>query len=442
MRSISRGAFAGGAYLGGVRTPSARFDALVMLAGTAVGAAILLARRPLRALDVSWAEDGAVFLHDAATKGISALFDTYSGYLHTVPRLNAMVIAAAVPVQWWAVACAVAAALVAASCITTIAVVAARVVRSKLVIGGLWWALIALPVAGGEVVVTLANLHWYLMVAAVWCVAFPTNERRIIILTSAVIALAILSDPLGAVLVWPVLAVRIAVRPWREGTWALAAAGVATAIQGVASLASMNERTLAETQPSLFDHVNEFGLRVVLVGLVGVTVATWLAANVAHILQVAAVIGLVGVALGAYFGPTQRWRVVTFLGMAVGLNAVLYTLQGQFMGASAWTDFTLGDRYAVAPVALFVSALAFAADGLARAGGARGTIALAAFLVIAVAPGLRDFNWGDKRAETARWSVSVREARTECATGVDHVHIPIGPVPPWSVQLPCSLIGD
>jgi len=426
---------------GFMRQPSGRTDALVLLLGTAIGSALLLARRPSRVIDIAWAEDGARFLHDAAARGFSSAFETYAGYYHLVPRTIALVITAVVPVEWWAVATSVAAAIVAAACIAGIITVAMRVVRSRLIIVCLWWALIALPVAGGEVVLSIANLHWYLMFAAFWCAAVPVRQRRINVLASLLVFVAILSDPLTALLVCPALVARVITRPWRESRLMLIAATVATVIQGAASIASLSQRTMATAHPGLSAHVHEFGLRVVLAELVGVTAATWLAANLAHILVLAAFGAVAGVALSAYFAPAQRWRTLAFLGAAVGINAVTYTLQGQLIGSNAWTDFVGGDRYTVTAAALFISALAFAADGIARGGRRRGAVALVAFSVIAVAPGIRDFNWGDERAETPRWSDSIREARLECADGGDRVLIPIAPAP-WSDDLSCAIIGD
>ena len=143
---------------GFLRQPSRRTDALVLLLGTCLGSALLLARRPSRVIDIAWAEDGALFLQNAAARGVSGVFDTYAGYYHLVPRTIALVITAVVPVEWWAVATSVAAAMVAAACISVIIAVAMRVVRSRLIIACLWWALIALPVAGGEVVMLLNPL--------------------------------------------------------------------------------------------------------------------------------------------------------------------------------------------------------------------------------------------------------------------------------------------
>jgi len=426
---------------GFLRQPSRRTDALVLLLGTGFGTALLLARRPSRAIDIAWAEDGALFLHDAAARGFSGSLDTYAGYYHLVPRTIALVITAVVPVEWWAIATSVAAAVVAAACIAVIMTVAMRVVRSRLIIVCLWWALIALPVAGGEVVLSIANLHWYLMFAAFWCAAVPVRQRRIEALASLLVFVAILSDPLAALLIWPALVARVVARPWRESRWMLIAAAVATVIQAAASIGSVSQRTMATAHPGLSAHVHELGLRVVLAELVGVTAATWLAGNLAHILVLAAVGAVAGVALVAYLAPAQRWRAVAFLGAAVGINAVMYTLQGQSIGSYAWTNFIGGDRYAVTPAALFISALAFAADGTARGGRRSGAVALIAFSVIAVAPGIRDFNWGDERAETPRWSDSIREARVECADGGDHVLIPIAPAS-WSADLSCATIGD
>src|SRR6266516_4708883 len=98
------------------------------------------------------AEDGRIFLSQAISQHfLDSLATSYQGYLHTVPRG----IALAVPF---------------------------------------------VPVTAHEMSGAVSNLHWYLLYAAFWAVICPWRGRGWLAASTAVVVLAVLSDPLTAVL--------------------------------------------------------------------------------------------------------------------------------------------------------------------------------------------------------------------------------------------------
>ncbi len=173
-----------------------------------LGAVVTLLRVGGGATATLYAEDGDVFLADALAKGpVEALLTPYNGYLHVVPRLLAEVVALA-PVSQAATVAAVLSALVVGG----LAALAARVVEATT--ASRWAApavavlVVGLPLAQEEVLANLANLHWYLLFAAALCLVWVPPTRAWRATGTAVVALAVLSDPLALGLV-PLAAVRV-----------------------------------------------------------------------------------------------------------------------------------------------------------------------------------------------------------------------------------------
>lgn len=121
------------------------------------------------ARETVWAEDGTIFLAQASSHGLtSTLFAAYAGYLHSVPRLAAEVVATFVPTPGWAYGVTV------ASCVLTGAVAAGVVLLARDVVTSLP-ARVALGLAAAvapllplEVLGNLANIHWLLLWLAPW----------------------------------------------------------------------------------------------------------------------------------------------------------------------------------------------------------------------------------------------------------------------------------
>jgi len=159
-------------------TPDQRLDSRDAILATAVGlisAVVMLQRLLLTgpALDRLWAEDGSVFL--ARADDITALVETYSGYAHLVPRL----VAAAgflLPTEAWAVY----ATLAAVACVGGLAAfvyVAARIITGSRPASVLAASVLALtPSLRFESLGSIANLQWFLLIAALWALLLPPHR--------------------------------------------------------------------------------------------------------------------------------------------------------------------------------------------------------------------------------------------------------------------------
>src|SRR5205085_1969240 len=158
-------------------------------------------RRPAAppAWDSLWAEDGKIFLAQALSANFfDTLKTSYYGYIHTGPRLIAFV------ATWFPIADApLVMSLLTAAVISLLAVyvfeASADWVASPLLRAVLALAVPFLPVTSREMAGTLSHLHWYLDYAAFWAVISMRRERTWLVASTAVVGLAVLSDPLAGV---------------------------------------------------------------------------------------------------------------------------------------------------------------------------------------------------------------------------------------------------
>jgi hypothetical protein len=119
-------------------------------------AAVLYLRKPSGLLTPQlWAEDGSIFLTQNDQVGLRALLEPYMGYLHTIPRLIAWVVAKLLDPAWWPLAYNGAAFLISLG-------VAARMLSPRLALPGAPWLALAffLGPQTGEVLTNITNLQW------------------------------------------------------------------------------------------------------------------------------------------------------------------------------------------------------------------------------------------------------------------------------------------
>lgn len=198
----ARPSSAGGAGVAALLVP--------LLVGAVTGA--LAATRLLVAGDVLqlvWAEDGRTFLGDAESAGASSLWRSYAGYAHTLPRLIALVGAAA-PLSWYA-------ALTVVTALVVLALAAAFVHAAARELTGSWaWALVPalslalVPSLGVEALGNAANLQWTLIAATPWALVL-SRQSPLRWLGALVAVVAAATTPLVAV----VLPVALVVHRWR-----------------------------------------------------------------------------------------------------------------------------------------------------------------------------------------------------------------------------------
>lgn len=413
-----------------VRVPAA----LVLLAWVVVAGAIQLVRAPgLPAWRVIWAEDGTIFLQQALDQSFPhALGTTYAGYLHVVPRLVAEP-AALLPLgaaaAWLAIASAAVTSLLAAYVwVASASILETRRARALLV------ALFLLaPPAFLELQATVANLHWYGLLASFFAFLQRPATRREAAAAAAVAGLTALSDPLVALLL-PLLVLRPGgLKRAQLGALAIPAAALAgLAVQAVAILGATGPERQADFWPP--DLATIFAQRVAGPALIGQErfdalwlVAGWPAAWGALALLAALV--LRAVTSGS---PERRRHARLAAAAAFVLFAAPLAIRGTSEIAPVLGEvFGGGARYLFAPMVLAWVPLLLLAD---RRGGWAGRLAvLAVAVVVAGSTGVTSRSLGPD------WPDSVAAARAKCATGTAVSTQRIAPTgAPWFVSLPCD----
>jgi hypothetical protein len=394
--------------------------------------ASLLRQPGAGALNTVWAEDGQVFLGQAAHSSFGALATSYAGYFHTIPRLLAgfdtlLPASAAAPLM----------AIEAALCYALIAVLVyhasaahlasrlARVLAASVVV--------LAPLGTDELYNSIANIHWAGLYVVFWMLLWTPSSRAGRILAVAVVALVAASDIL--VLVFAPLALlrmlrgRLGFGRDRLGTALGVAliAGIGLQFVGLATGAS--SRALS---PNPVKALTGFVLRAVPPTLIGEQAlgtdvnARWLGLAALAWLIVAVI---VSVALAKLTSPAWTFAVVAFV-HSVGLYALPVVLSG-----------TATVRYAAAPAMLLVAAFAALLQPLGPSWRERAPlVALTGLLALVAAVNFRVDNL---RAHGPTWSGELDRARTACSTATADVSLAIPPdghPDRWAVALPCTYV--
>lgn len=410
-------------------------DLAVALTGT-VTLAVLVAVRAskINILTTMWAEDGRIFLTDALRDGAGpTLLRGYNGYAHLGARIAAG-ITAALPAEWGAASLAVLSTLG----VGALAVFSARAASSHITAAPARWvyalAIVLLPAAGIEVLGNIANLHWFLLVAAFWAVVWRPAATRHVALACGVVALAMLSDPL-AVFLTPLVAWRVVTVTARRDRAVAVAFGLAAVVQGAVVL---NTDSSGIT-PSFKAAIGLLEKRLLVGSVLGVDttvdfVDAWGMGGV-HIVAVL----LVAAAGAAWWRWGGDSRALLLLGgvSAVGLFLVSVGLRGSGEDAGVISGIVAGgSRYTVAP-ALILAGLALVV--LQRLDWRALVVpAVLALVVCAI-----DFRVPTLRNSDLTWARGLTIARTQCRFGLDPTQIPILPVTPdnnWRVDAPCSYL--
>jgi len=404
------GGTGGEASPAGVRSPGWPAAVIWVVAATA----LQLFRQPEEpSWNSIWQEDGGVFLTDAVADPLGSILSPYNAYLHLVPRLLADLVAL-FPLDQ-------AALLISASASVVVALVSVYVYAASGAVLHTQWArvllaalVVLLPAAGYETNANLANLHWYLTFAAFWVFVARPSTRSGNALGAAIVAAAVLSDPLtGLLLPLAVWHARSARGPWARAV--PVAFALTLAVQAVLGVLEDPVRPYADSH--LMDVPRIYGLRVVGSVLVGDQFLDDFWQPLGAVFSAPATV-LVGVACG--FGLARlrggvRWFVATSLALSVANLAVPLMLRGteNFLLREG---FSLnGSRYTVLPILLLITAMIAIVDRLGpRLRRKRwrtlqlGVTALVAFLV------LTSYSVFAVRSAGPKWSAELAEAKTRC----------------------------
>jgi hypothetical protein len=387
-------------------------------------------QRGAGALHTLWAEDGKLFLNDAISRPIlDTMARPYNGYLHVGPRLVAS-LAAVLPLRYAAAVLSGSGALAASTAAAigyhaSASHIPSRVVR--LVIAAF---VVLLPGAGLEASNNLANAHWYLVYGGFWLLLWPTQRPFELAISSVVLALGALSDPLSLLLV-PVLAIRLAVLRDRRTLVPAGAFVLGLGLQLIGVAIHGSERFIHHhiTWPSTLVGYVRFGLASSLVQ------SQWLVRRHLDVLGWA----LLAVILLASLLTAVRSRDrAPLLILLLVMSFAWYVAPVRISGYSV-------PRYWVLPGLFALSALGVCVnDALTRAGPGRAwlvTAMSAALIVIATVDLTASYSVYGRRGKGPTWEEGLRIARERCSAGASMTIVPITPRGTkyhWSVTLPCD----
>jgi hypothetical protein len=400
-----------------------------------VGTALCYLRIPPGSRNLLWAEDGSVFLTQAY-QGLpfGGLFEPYAGYLHFAPRIGVGIVASVVPLD----VVPVAIALVASAATAFLASAVFLLLRARIPATAprliVWVAIALSSVAGIEVNGSLANTHWYLMVALFVALAVKQSQLGLMILAAVIAALAILSDPLGAIFAPLAVAQLVSLRRKRDLVVPLVYFG-ALVVQLIGVFNT--QRVDTGFDPSPLDIVRTYGFRVVLTSVFG---PFW-ASDVVRAGGLVAVVVAIVVMLIVL--AVRFWRAHRDSGLipeAVVASFVFFAISATVrwfpeLDPTVGVDWG-GSRYSVVPICLLIIAIA---EAIAPREGSRHSVPSKA-VALAVVAGLvvtTWVGWGiSGRFGPVPWTSALEEADTRCAV-TPHATIEI-PVAPESFLLAIS----
>lgn len=415
----------------------------------AAGFLIALARTPMHSWNVLWAEDGAVFIPDALVGSALVIFEPYAGYMHLVPRMGAM-FAALFPLQIVPLAVTIAAALVISLAAAAGFVFLETRIRSIPLRLAAWFAMLALPIMGAEAANNLANLHWYLMIAAFCAVVIRARSNAVTVLQCVVVVAAVMSDPLTLLLL-PVIAFRWWLLPARRDrslVVAFVTAGVIQLIVVLAGAIGGEGRPAPTGFPTPGDLLDFYSYRVVLTAVVGLTRAQALGETGPLVLPGLATAAAAAVLVAMAYRDVDRRVVIAAFGAgSILFAAIVYSLQWTMLEPGGARSLYAGDRYAVVPTALLIIALVLAADAFAahrRRRLARRLIGVAVLIAITI-PVAMDYRSANYREGAPPWDMALQEAAVLCDTGQDldgFVLVRSAPMQWGGVLISCARVTD
>ena len=392
---------------------------------------------------VIWAEDGMVFLQTAHQGSLlSDILTPYAGYANVAPRTVAAVVTL-LPLSWQGFAVDASAALVQAGVgLLVFLVVVAH--TGHRITGLLATAVVVAVPVGTEVVVSVANLHWFLLtgalLAALWVPRTSSGRAATVVLvlfatTSGPFAAALL--PATAVLWWASRE-----RHLRDLT---VAAGVGLVLQWWVILHA-EDRPRPAVDPSPARIGEQWFARVLGDGVLGVARHD---GQPAPSTTAGLLIGLALVLLAIWTARRHGWSSLLVPAYLLALGVVVY-VPAVYITAVDVTNPSLAGRYYVAPVLLTMCGLLLVvdrvvADAVASREPAFARIvpsALAVGMTACLCYGLASTWWiedGGARAQVPSWGEEVAAARHECRDLGPRGTVRLETAPAgWGVELPCQ----
>ena len=390
-------------------------------------------------LNTVWAEDGAVFLRDAYNRPFShALFHTYAGYMHLVPRLLAE-LASEVPVNDASIVMTGGAAVIVAMLAVIVFRASRDVMSSVPVRVALAAAMVVLPATALETLDNAANLHWYLIFAAFWVLLWRPSSRTERVVGCAVLVCAAMSDPLTAVLAPLALARWVALPNRGDRTFSITYAAALAVQLCFAVAAKANPLHVA---PGVMSVAKVYGLRVATASIVGDQITNRLFVTLGWALAWVGAAAVVAIVVFGLRRWNARWAVVALAVLsssAVFLIPMSLRWEPSLVSVRYADALGGGSRYTVVPVLLLISAFLVIADQAGqRWRNAPVAVVIAMGLVFTWGPGFLVHN---ERSLGPKWRTALFQARPKCTSDRGTVNVAIPPLVPkgvWKVPVPCK----
>jgi hypothetical protein len=416
------------------------------LGTTAVLFVLLILRRPDAFLNPQlWAEDGVIFFKEQLVYGFwQSVLTPHADYLHLVPRLTAA-LGSLLPVAWVPLVFTSVALLLAATCCSLFVLPSYRyILQSDL---QRFWVclLMAATPYSDEIFGNIANIQWYLGIAAVLIVFHRTpsgSPPRVIpaILIGVAGATVACTTPLSVMmapfLIWRLLRSRSTERIWLG----LMTTGVALQVSVI--LTNHNASSSGASWDQLLTStIISFVFRTVFCQIGGLWLATWVSQN-----------GLMSIALTTLMGVTIWFTWFWICGdsrdrraLLISLYLLLSSIGMAMAGRPAFRqDFSSllpisprGERYFFLPACVLILLVALTISRI------RPSVhpALAALLLcIPFTGGLlknyrvlpfADFDWAAKAPRIEVWKKAWNAGQE-----VQGFFVPIPPVRPVGLSLP------
>lgn len=338
-----------------------------------------------------WAEDLWVFLGPGLQWHTlpAALATPYGGYLQTVPRLTAALIAHVVPIAHWAPTVALAACAVVGVVAAVVFVCASQILGSRPL--GLTVAAITVlvPLASHEVLGDLANLHWFVVWMTPWVLLYRPATRWGAALLAALLFLGALSE-FTIVLFLPLLAWR-----WRDRSlWVVRIPFLAACVAEVIAELAAPRSHATGPQLTLGDIVHGYFINAVL------TIITPVQTGVGALLHhqgilLAGILVAIAAALTGYVlvRGDARQRILALVTAIVSPGVFTLSVELTPEGSYAYAHLSQAElsdpwlvRYGVVPSMLLLALVPLAAAAYGRRHGTvpRRIVIAAAAVVLAV----------------------------------------------------------
>ena len=433
-------------------------------------------------LGTVWYEDGTVFYSDALDLPLTETFaKSYNGYGHALPRVLAAV-GSWLPPEWYSAWVAVSSTVVVSLLALFLYFASAPLLRAPIRRGILAISLLVLPVLSLEVLATLSNLQWTLLIACLFAVLFPVEGWGGISVRALIVVIAPLTSPLSLVAT-PLALYHLVVFAQRRDTsrrFVVPALYLGACLGQILMIVGAGHRPLAvagEPAPPVGDVLGDvadlYNVGVLIYGGLGTEVSSELWRSSSTWVGWVA-IAVIGMMLLVKLRGAQSTARLWIAGFALASPAFFALTMSQRSGrvAPALSSLPVDTRYWVVPqIFLLVAFLvppvvdrglllgAYRDEGvgfstIVRESPGRWGVALngglpwialsvftVAWLAVAVVPSYRH---DVGRSELPSWPDQVEAARAACRTDPTAAQVVDVAAPDWRLRMTCDElnVGD